>query len=111
MAAYDDLMEWFKDSCMMLQEEFEELLKAYEEEIRIETCKRITNMHYGIPKPISITGIPKAYTDSIKFNPYIGIDSSRILLLKEIEENETETESNCTNPQNPAGASLSDTEG
>lgn len=109
MAAYDDLMEWFKDSCMMLQEEFEELLKAYEREIRIETCKKITNAMYGIPKPTSIIGIPKADTDSLKFDVYSDTDSLKILLRKEIEENERETKSNCTDSQDSAGASLSDT--
>ena len=115
MGAYDNLIEWFQDCCLTFQEEprievFETLLKEYEKEIAFETCKRITNVHYGIPKPISI-GIPKVNTDSLKFNVYSGIDSTKILLIKEIEENETETKSNCTNTQNPAGASLSDTKG
>lgn len=42
---------------------------------------------------------------------YIYTDPIKEQLRKEIEENETETKSNCTNTQDTAGASLSDTKG
>lgn len=51
MGAYNNLIEWFQDCCLTFQEEprievFEQLLKDYEKEVVIETCKRITNVHY-----------------------------------------------------------------